>query len=363
MRKTLGIIGGGQLALMIIASASKFGIDCICLDPNENAPAFKYCRKSICGEFNDPQALNQLVNQSDKVVYEFENVDLNALKQVDTSKLTQGIDVLMYSQNRLREKRMANEAGLKTCKYAKVNSYLQLLEATEIIGYPAILKTTELGYDGHGQLVLKSVADLHKAKELLDVECILEQMVKFDYEVSIIACRNHEGSIETFPLFRNEHRNGILHRTDMNEQIDSHLQEKAENLIRRLMEKQEFYGILCIEFFVVGNELYFNEMAPRPHNSGHITMDACNVSQFDNLVRSAFDLKLVKPRILSDGTMLQILGQHLNNAYDLLQSNSDCLVYDYGKEDAKTNRKMGHLNLIGLDEESIKKIEEVLIHE
>ncbi len=357
MINKLGIIGGGQLALMLIQSASKYGIECVCLDPSPQAPAFKYASKIINASFGDKRALQELEKLSDVIVYEFENVNLEILKTINQEKLYQGIDVLYYAQNRIREKQLAKKSGIQTAQFMEVNNSDDLANACKTIGFPAILKTCELGYDGKGQLTIDSPADLNQAIEMLKVQCIYEQKVKFDYELSIIAIRNHQGEIVCFDPVINEHVNGILHKTTYDPTAISNIvNEVAQKQITKLMEANDFYGILCIEFFVKENRLYFNEMAPRPHNSGHITMDATNVSQFDNVVRAALKLPLVSPKLCQPMVMYNVLGQHLLNAQVFVQKNSFANGYFYGKDIAKTNRKMGHINL-ALNQTNIKKIE------
>ncbi len=356
MINKLGIIGGGQLALMIIQSASKFGIECICLDPNPNAPAFKYATKIINAKFGDERGLKELEKLSDVIVYEFENVNLATLAKIDNEKLYQGIDVLYHGQNRVREKNLAKKSQIKTAKFMEVTNADQLAKAAKTIGFPAILKTSELGYDGKGQMVLRNPTDLNRAIQMLGVECIYEELIGFDYEMSIIAVRSHTDEFVTFEPIVNKHINGILHRSDYNpQQINNKLKEDANKIIKKLMTDNNFYGILCIEFFVKGNQLYFNEMAPRPHNSGHITMDATNVSQFDNLVRAVLKLPLVEPELIKPMVMYNVLGQHLLKAQVFLEKNQ-VIAYNYGKDEALKNRKMGHINM-KINSELEKKIE------
>ncbi len=357
MINKLGIIGGGQLALMLIQSASKYGIECVCLDPSPDAPAFKYASKIINASFGDKRALQELEKLSDVIIYEFENVNLEILKTINQDKLYQGVDVLYYGQNRIREKQLAKKSGIKTAKFMEINNSNDLAKACKTIGFPAILKTCELGYDGKGQLSLNSPADLNHAIEMLTVQCIYEEKVEFDYELSVIAVRNHQGEIICFDPVINKHVNGILHKTIYDPKaIAPDVRAEAQNQITKLMEENEFFGILCIEFFVKDGKLYFNEMAPRPHNSGHITMDATNVSQFDNVVRAALKLPLVAPKLCQPMVMYNVLGQHLLNAQVFVQQNSFVNGYFYGKDEVKTNRKMGHINL-ELNQTNIKKIE------
>ncbi len=344
MNKTLGIIGGGQLALMLIQSASKYGIDVICIDPNEMSPARKYASKFICADFNNLEKLKELEKLSDVILYEFENVDLNVLTKLDPSKFYQGFDVLKQSQNRLREKKLANGAGIKTVNYLEVTSKKDLYHAIDQLGYPGILKTCELGYDGHGQVRLKSSDDVMKAKELLPGSLIYEQMLDFDYEISVITVRSKNGEMYSFDAFKNVHKDGILHQTST-ASVDKSINQKAIELAQNFMQKQNYTGILCLEFFVKGNEIYFNEMAPRPHNSGHITMDTYQKSQFDLCICNILGINISNNFKKEDGIMFNILGQHVDKAINFSKEHAQANLYLYGKLGAKHNRKMGHLNI------------------
>lgn len=356
MISKLGIIGGGQLALMLIQSASKLGLEVTCLDPQADCPASLYASKMIVAEFNDLEALNQLVNWSDTVIYEFENVDLKCLKQVDQAKLFQGTEILKLSQNRIREKDFAQQIGLKTPKYQPVNSQNDLLSAIETIGYPGILKTCEMGYDGKGQMKIKAHTQLEDCVAMLNQELIYEQMIDFDYEISVIVVRGLDGSISTFKPFSNQHIDGILHHTNCDdEQITEHVKKTAQNLAEKFVTEIDYHGILCIEFFVKDEIIYFNEMAPRPHNSGHITSDAYHFSQFDLAINALCQYKLASPKLLSNMHMFNVLGQHLQAAEEFCRNNPQAKLYLYGKKLCKNNRKMGHINILD-DKELIKKI-------
>ncbi len=356
MIKTLGIIGGGQLALMLIQSASKLGIEVVCLDPGTNSPAKKYASKYLQAEFDDIAALQQLCALSDKIIYEFENIDINSLKAIDETKLYQGIDILHASQNRIREKNLARKSGLKTADFMQVSTMEDLLNAVDQIGYPGILKTCELGYDGKGQIVIRSAADLHLAAKLLGSELIYEQMINFDFEISCVSVANAVGEIASFQPFINKHINGILHESKCQSKIlTAEHAQLAINNSRQFIQQMAYQGILCIEFFVKDNEVYFNEMAPRPHNSGHITMDAYNFSQFDLIVNAVADLQIADPVLLSPMKMYNILGQHYDKALAFCQQNAHAKLYLYGKEEVKVNRKMGHINVIN-DPQLIKKL-------
>lgn len=354
MIKRLGIIGGGQLALMLIQSASKLGIDVITLDPNENCPAKKYSSHFINAEYSDVKALEKLFALSDQVIYEFENIDIASVEKLDQTKLYQGLELLNASQNRIREKNLARKSGLQTANFAKVTNLEELKVAVEKIGYPGILKTCELGYDGKGQLVLEGEADLKMAQEMLDSELIYEEKVTFDYELSVIAIRNKNDEIASFKPFINVHKNGILHETK-SINIPENLVEETKELITKMMRNGNYYGILCIEFFVKGDTVYFNEMAPRPHNSGHVTIDSYDYSQFDLMIGAVAGFKLEDPNQLRSMRMFNLLGQHYDAAVKFCLENSFAKLYIYGKDGCAHNRKMGHIN-ISDDKDLVNKL-------
>ncbi len=343
MENKIGIIGGGQLALMLIQSASKFGIECICLDPNPNSPAFKFSSEKIISSFSNKDALEYLASKVDIILFEFENINIDALNDIDKNKFITDYDILKISQNRIIEKTFAINNGFDTAKFFNINSEDDLKEAINNISYGGILKTAENGYDGKGQLLINNENDIFKAKDLLEFQCIYEEKVDFDFEMSIIAVRSKE-EIEFFPPFFNEHINGILHKTYLNEDLSSTIKEEALTKTKELMINNDIYGILCIEFFVKDNKLYFNELAPRPHNSGHVSMDALNVSQFDQYIRAAINFKLIKPKIIRNMSMINILGQHYKKALQISSTN-DLDIYLYGKDSNLKNRKVGHINI------------------
>ncbi len=346
MYKTLGIIGGGQLALMLIQSASKYGIDCICLDPDPKAPAFKYATKIINSSYGDIKGLRELEELSDVIIYEFENIKLETLIKLDQDKLYQGIDVLYYSQNRIREKKKANENAMKTVAFTQVSCLEELTKASKTIGFPAIVKTCELGYDGKGQVVINNEIDLAKARALLDVECIYEQKLDFDYEISVCAVGNQQGEVAVMPVVKNTHISGILHTSELlTSAVPANVSKAAQELVKSMFKQNKFCGIVCVEFFVKGEEIYFNEMAPRPHNSYHVTMDATSLSQFDLMIRAVIGFSLVDPEPQREMVMFNVLGQHLEKAMEFAKHTPEANLYIYGKTDVKHNRKMGHINV------------------
>jgi len=345
----IGIIGGGQLGLMIAEQARILGAKTICLDPTSDAPAFKICDEHIVANFDDAQALEELGNRSDVVTYEFENVPGDLLIALEKKfHIKQGVRPLFDSQDRVREKTNARENGLMTANFAEVNDTVSLAEGVKKIGYPCIFKTRTLGYDGHGQVVLKSDADLAKAAAYLPVPAILEEYIPFDFEVSVVMVSDGRHIIN-FPIGRNIHKDGILDLCIVPAPISDDLRKKIETLSKDFMRRCGYKGILTIEFFVKGDDVYFNEMAPRPHNSGHYTIEGCNTNQFMELCRFLLNMELQEPKLIAPTIMKNILGQDLETAEKIAQKNlPNVYVHIYGKTVSKPKRKMGHITFVGM---------------
>lgn len=343
--KTIGIIGGGQLGMMLAEAAKKLGAECVCLDPNPKCPASYVCKNVVVSEYDSIEGLKKLGEKSDVLTYEFENVPALQLEFIEkTFNIPQGIRPLFDSQNRIREKENAKSLGLNTPKFKRILSRLDLESGVKEIGYPCVYKTTTLGYDGHGQVVLKSDDDLDKVNPYLEGEGILEEFIKYDFETSCIAIRSNDKTI-TFPMGINKHKNGILDLCfiDKEKPIFSKIRKATEEF----MNKANYYGILTIEYFVKGDEFYFNEMAPRPHNSGHYTIEGCNVSQYSELAKFLLDIPLEEPKLLYPTVMKNILGFDYE-AMKKLKDNLEIHIHDYHKEECRPKRKMAHITFTNL---------------
>ncbi|MCL2402761.1 MAG: 5-(carboxyamino)imidazole ribonucleotide synthase [Coriobacteriia bacterium] len=346
---TIGIIGGGQLGRMMALSARQMGYKVAVLEPGIDSPTAQIADIEINAAYDDKVALEELLTVSDVVTYEFENIPYAAIKEVveaDFGYLPQGHRPLEITQNRLREKTSAVQCGFGTAPFADVSDEAKLRAALVDIAYPSILKTVSGGYDGKGQWRLKSEADLPEALEVIqNAKCILEGFVPFDKEISVIAVRSTKGEVKTFPVFENDHANGILHLTSIPADISDELDAKAHELARDFIEQLDLVGTLAIEMFVVGDELLINEMAPRPHNSGHLTIDACNVSQFEQHVRAICGLPLIEPEIVRPAVMVNLLGQHVDYTLEQWQrpefANGN--LHLYGKDKNVRDRKVGHI--------------------
>ncbi|MFR9651506.1 MAG: 5-(carboxyamino)imidazole ribonucleotide synthase, partial [Rikenellaceae bacterium] len=337
MTKRIGIVGGGQLGLMIAQAAKSDGYTTISLDPASNAPAVAVCDSHIVARYDDVEALTQLCEASDVVTYEFENIPAEVLEPLCAKyNIKQGCKPLLDSQDRLREKGNARANGLATPRFVAVNDEESLMAAIEQVGLPAVLKSRTMGYDGRGQAVIKSMDDLDKAREVLAVPCILEEFISFDFEVSAVVVRS-EQSYTLFPIGRNIHKRGVLDLCVVPAEISESLRAKIERETLAFMEGCGYYGIITIEYFVKGDEVIFNEMAPRPHNSGHYTIEGCSGSQFSELVNFLVDRPLRGAELVAESVIMKnILGEDFEVAKAIAEENHpNCYVHLYGKEECK----------------------------
>ncbi|HAX72200.1 MAG TPA: 5-(carboxyamino)imidazole ribonucleotide synthase [Firmicutes bacterium] len=355
---TIGIIGGGQLGRMMAISAKQMGYKIAVLEPLINGPLAQIADIEINAAYDDEAALTNLLSVSDVVTYEFENINSEMVKKLASlGYLPQGERPLAITQHRYTEKSAINNCGFKTAPFAYVESAAQLRQAMVEIGYPAILKTVSGGYDGKGQWKLNSIADLDHVEDVFtSATCIVEGFVPFDKEISVIVTRGTNGQIENFPVVENIHENHILHLSVSPANISVELKEKAENIAKQLIEKLAFVGTLAIEMFVVGEDVIINELAPRPHNSGHLTIDACNISQFEQHIRSICGLPLIKPELKTSAMMVNLLGQHVEYTLEKWKQPafSEAKLHLYGKEELRANRKVGHITFTNNDANKLK---------
>ena len=348
---TIGIIGGGQLGRMMALSARQMGYRVATLEPSMDSPLAQIADVELNAPYDDQVALTELLEQSDVVTYEFENVPYATVRTVGPlGYLPQGPMPLIITSHRLREKLAIAEAGYKVAPFLAVMSKDELKYAVKKIGYPCILKTASGGYDGKGQWVLRSDDDLPEVLAIVNHnEYVLEGFVNFTKEVSVIVTRSVNGDTCAFPVTENEHVNQILHISIAPARIDESLRIEAETIARGLIEKLDFIGTLAIEMFVTDEGIVINELAPRPHNSGHWTIDGCNVSQFEQHIRAVCGLPLVKPEVRGYAVMINLLGQHIDYALSAWQKPifSDGKLHLYGKAEMKRDRKVGHINFVG----------------
>lgn len=356
---TIGIIGGGQLGRMMAISAKQMGYKVAVLEPATQGPLAQIADIEINAAYDDEQALTQILETSDVVTYEFENISSVQIEKLDSKGyLPQGHRPLAITQHRYIEKTAINECGFKTAPFIKVENEDQLKMAVQSLRYPSILKAVSGGYDGKGQWMLKSDTDLSEVLSVLEEkECILEGYVPFDKEVSVIVTRSTNGDVEAFPVMENIHQNHILHLSIAPANISEELAKKAESIAISLIEKLDFVGTLAIEMFVVNDDVIINELAPRPHNSGHLTIDACNVSQFEQHIRAVCGLPLIKPKLVKPAIMVNLLGQHVDYALKMWTKPGfhEAKVHLYGKEELRRDRKIGHMTFINENKEELQR--------
>ena len=344
MNYNIGIIGGGQLGMMMIQEVKKLNLTTIVLDPSPICPCSFVADKLIVGSFNDVDKLIELGDQCSLLSYEFENVDGKTLSLLNEKyKIPQGIKPLLDSQDRLIEKDNANRNGLPTVRYRKIDTMEDLIDAASEIGYPLIYKTRRNGYDGHGQEVIHSQDDFKKVLPYLEkkIQGIVEEKLSFDFECSIVMIRDKEKIIH-FPIGQNIHKDGILDVSIVPCKLDPSLEKELIKKSEEFMIEANYYGILTIEYFVKGKQFYFNEMAPRPHNSGHYTIEGCNTNQFLELDKFLMGLPLKQPELIYPTIMKNILGRDMKDVNTLIQL-KNAHLHMYNKQDESPLRKLGHI--------------------
>lgn len=355
---TIGILGGGQLGRMMVLQGTSLGYQFITLDPATNAPCGQVSQQ-IVGRYDDPQAAEMLASQADVITYEFENVDADVAALLEQkSYVPQGSQLLYTTQHRLREKRAIEAAGATVAPYMEVRSAAETLQAVQQFGTPCVLKTATGGYDGKGQFVIRNEEQAQQAYDELSVagtELVVEQFIHFQCELSVIAARSSNGEIKTFPVSENVHVDNILHLSIVPARVSAEIQQRAEQMAAAIAESMNAVGLLAVELFCTEDgQLYVNELAPRPHNSGHYTIEACETSQFEQHVRAICGLPLGSTALRSPVVMVNILGEHIPAITEkMIQvdlSTTSLHVnpkyHLYGKEEAKHKRKMGHINVL-----------------
>lgn len=360
---TIGIVGGGQLGQMMALIAKSMGYHVGILDPTPQAPAGQVADFQIVAEYDDVDSLMKLAQRSDVLTYEFENVDEQSLlKAKQVTELPQGVNLLHITGERLNEKNFIRSCGIPVTNFAAVNDRESLVEAVGEVGYPAILKTVSGGYDGHGQMDINGPADIDPAAELYTkAECILEARQKFIAEASVMVTRDVNGKVITFPLVENQHKNHILHTTIAPGRFSQTIHQKAHGYAEIIANKLDLYGVLGIELFVIDDhDLMVNELAPRPHNSGHYTIEACNISQFEAHIRSICGLPIPQITQEKPAVMRNLLGTDLTLARQLLSEHPEWHFHDYGKAEIRPQRKMGHVTVLGNDIDQLLKSTDML---
>jgi 5-(carboxyamino)imidazole ribonucleotide synthase len=359
---TIGILGGGQLGRMMALAGRNMGYRFVTLEPTEDSPCGQVADTQIVANYDDVDAARKLAGQSDVITYEFENVDAHVTELLmREAYVPQGSELLYTTQHRLREKKAIEAAGVPVAPYEEITSAEQLREAVIRFGTPCVLKTATGGYDGKGQWVIRSLNEVQEAFDTLSkarTELVLEQFIHFDKELSVIAARSPRGEVKAFPAAENIHEDNILHLSIVPARIPQQVQQEAEALAIRLASSLGVIGLLAVELFLTKDgQLYVNELAPRPHNSGHYTMEACQTSQFEQHVRAICNLPLGSTKLMSPVVMVNVLGEHVEPLIQLMDQpgfedeelDVSAKIHLYGKQEAKKQRKMGHVNLLTPD--------------
>ncbi len=342
------MLGGGQLGRFFVIAARQMGYRVAVLDPDAQSPAGTLADRHLAAPFEDAVALDELGGLCAAVTTEFENVPAAALSRLaGRTAVAPSAECVAVAQDRIAEKAALARVGLPVGPYRAIQMETDLADARL---YPAILKTARLGYDGKGQAVVRDAAEAREAwKRFGQVPCVLEQRLALEREVSVIVARGRDGEVRCFPAAENRHRNGILDVSIVPARVPEALAGEAKGMAARLVEALGYVGVMGVEFFVVGGRLYANEIAPRPHNSGHYTLDACATSQYAQQVRAMCNLPLGDERLLSPAVMVNILGdawQPGEPPWQAVLSEPRAKLHLYGKGAARPGRKMGHFTVL-----------------
>ena len=343
-RPIVGIIGGGQLGSMLAQAAKKIKIKVIILSDDKDAPAYNYADQFIHSDYDDNLQIEKFINLVDVVTFEFENIPFKILNKINKIKKVLPLpEINRIVQNRRDEKTFINRLGVKTTDWAFIDSKKNIEEKKHLL--PGILKTCRLGYDGKGQYVISSINDLSKIPSDIK-DCILEKIVNLKLEISVIVTRFQNGEYSIYEPIENKHQEQILKYSKIPANIDREIYDKAQSSAKLLAKKLNYVGTMCVEYFLtMNNELLVNEIAPRVHNSGHLTINAFNISQFENHIRAVSNLKRLEIKKNSNAKMTNIIGNEINE-YRGKNFKKNEYFFDYFKKEIKKKRKMGHLTTI-----------------
>jgi len=363
---TLGILGGGQLGRMFTIAARTMGYDVVVLDPDKKSPAGVLATTHICADYSDQSALDQIAKSCDAITTEFENIPATTLESLaKTIPVRPGAKTISTAQDRIQEKIFLKDHGFDTAPFAVINSLDDLKKNISKMGTPAILKVSRFGYDGKGQFGINVESDIEKAWLTLEGEaCVLEQRVPLDIEVSVVLARGIDGEVITYPVSENIHEGGILDVSVVPARINQALKAQVIDMAKDIAIALDYIGLMAVEFFISDGKVLINEIAPRPHNSGHYTLDACITNQFEQQVRAVCGLPLGDTTLLTPVVMINMLGDiwHDGNApkWQKLLDHPNVKLHLYGKPEARPGRKMGHFNVLSENIDDALKLAEEL---
>ena len=344
LNRTIGIIGGGQLARMLATAAAELGFEINIYSPDRDCPAAQVANKTVLGNYDDNEKLVAFAKNINVLTYEFENIDTKALEELEkVVDIRPSVKALKISQDRYTEKTYLNSLGIKTTKFYKIDEVSDIEKHFVKMKTPILIKTRRLGYDGKGQVLIKTQDDINEYYLKNEFSpSIGEEVLRFDKELSVIIVRDKEGNTKAFEPGENVHERGILVTTTLPSSISEALRNDATEIAKKIVGDLDYIGVMGVEFFLKGKELLVNEIAPRVHNSGHWTMDGSYSSQFQQHIRAIMELPLLSTERHSDIVMYNLIGKVTS---DLLK-NELAKVHIYGKKDPRPGRKMGHVNLI-----------------
>ena len=364
MSKVLGIIGGGQLGMMLTEAAQNMKDEIskvIVLDPTENCPASKVGAVQIIADFKDERAIEKLSELSDIITYEIESGNSDVLKRLEeNTEINPSPNTLKIIQDKLLQKQFLEKNGIEVAKFAKIDNKEELIKMIDRLGLPLLLKTRRDAYDGRGNYKINSKSEIDDALDLFKGKTLMvEKFVKFEKEVSVIAARNTKGEIATYPVVENIHENNILRTTIAPGRVSDNVKKQAEQIAEKTMDVLHGAGVFGIEMFVTSDEkILINEIAPRVHNSGHHTLQSCNTSQFEQHLRAILGMNLGDSSIKHPTIMYNILGpKTFQGEYNVLFQNLDNThLKMYGKTESKPQRKIGHVNIVDYDNVGMDKL-------
>ena len=342
----LGIIGGGQLGSMLAVAAKKLNIKTIVFCDDADAPAKIFCDEFLCGEYKNQEKILEFISKVDVITYEFENIPFETLNEINKLKsVLPKPSVNRLIQHRLAEKDFINKLNIRTTRYVSIEKKDDIETLEDFL--PGILKTTTMGYDGKGQYPLKRKEDI----KLLDIDFskgyILEKLVKLKKEISVIITRFGNNNFEIYEPIENTHQDQILKHSKIPAEISEKILDQSKEWAKSIAEELKYIGTLCVEFFIDRNEnLYVNEIAPRVHNSGHLTINAYNVSQFENHIRAVCSLEKIPLKKISNAEMINLIGDQIRPYRDNIKLKDNEYFFDYCKKEIKEKRKMGHITIL-----------------
>jgi 5-(carboxyamino)imidazole ribonucleotide synthase len=344
-KPVLGIIGGGQLGSMLAISAKKLGVKSVIFCDDIDAPAQKFSDEFIHGNYDNQNKIDEFVNKTQIITYEFENIPYETLNAINKKRpVLPKPSINRIIQHRLAEKDFINKLNIRTTQYVSIEKKSEINAVQNLL--PGLLKTTTLGYDGKGQYLINSSEQLKKLNIDFKKSYILEKLVKLKKEISIIITRFNDKKYEIYEPIENIHEDQILKHSKIPADINDKISKQSRMWAKQIAEELKYTGTLCVEFFIDRNDnLYVNEIAPRVHNSGHLTINAYNVSQFENHVRAVCGLEQIELKKISNAEMINLIGDQIN-VYRNKKLNTNQFFFDYQKKEIKKKRKMGHLTTL-----------------